>query len=180
MPIRPPQSTILARFDGVSSFPMALSTCQSPAGAESHNARATEAGIVLVNWNSWPDTLESLEAIFRQEGFSGPVVVCDNASSDDSVAYIQAWAENRLCSLPETRNPEVRSLIVPPVSKAFFSARFLSEQELETIGACDLGAQRLWVIRCGSNRGYAAGNNLGIKLLQRRHDINWFWLLNND
>ena len=112
------------------------------------------------------------------EGFSGPVVVCDNGSSDGSVGYIQAWAENLLCSLPESQGPEIRSLIIPPVRKSF-PVRYLSDGDVET---CDLTEEDagLWVIQCSSNKGYAAGNNLGIKLLERFQGINWFWLLNND
>ena len=41
-------------------------------------------GIVIVNWNGWSDTLESLESILRQRGLQCRIVVCDNASSDEA------------------------------------------------------------------------------------------------
>lgn len=139
-----------------------------------------DTGIVMVNWNSWPETIEALEAVFRMQDFDGPVVVCDNASGDGSLAYIRQWGEGKLCALPESRDPEIRALVIPPVEKDFQLAS-LSCTEVETRALpADMIASRLWLVNCADNRGFGAGSNVGIKLLQRMPNIQNFWLLNCD
>lgn len=43
---------------------------------------------VVVNWNGWRDTLVCLESLFAQGSAALHVVVCDNASTDESVAEL--------------------------------------------------------------------------------------------
>lgn len=139
-----------------------------------------DTGIVIVNWNSWPETIEALEAVFRMQDFDGPVVVCDNASADGSLSYIRQWAEGKLCALPESLDPEIRALVIPPVEKNFPLAA-LSCSAVETLALSpDMIASRLWLVSCAENRGFGAGNNVGIKLLRRMPNIQNFWLLNCD
>lgn len=139
-----------------------------------------DTGIVIVNWNSWPETIETLEAVFRMQDFDGPVVVCDNASGDGSLAYIRQWAEGKLCALPESRDPEIRALVIPPVEKDFQLVS-LSCAEVESRALSpDIITSRLWLVNCVDNRGFGAGSNVGIKLLQRMPNIQNFWLLNCD
>src|SRR5258706_7609662 len=74
-------------------------------------------GIVTVNWNGWADTLECLEAIYRMRGFRGPVVVVDNGSHDESIELLMAWATGKLCSVPQSRLPQIEHLVIPPGPK---------------------------------------------------------------
>lgn len=137
-------------------------------------------GIVIVNWNSWGETIEALEAVFKLNGFNGPVIVCDNASRDDSVKNITSWASGRLCALPENNAPEIYSLVVPPAKKTF-QYRSLGEEDLEQIPVSEMTRKiRLWIVKAKENRGFAAGNNIGLRFLRRIGSIKWFWLLNND
>lgn len=139
-----------------------------------------DTGIIIVNWNSWPETLEALEAVFRMKEYNGPVVVCDNASTDGSLEYIRQWAQGKLCALPESLDPEIRSLVVPPVSKDFkFAALSCREVDICALEP-EVMASRLWLIDCAENRGFGAGSNVGIRLLQRMPRIQNFWLLNSD
>lgn len=141
---------------------------------------APDTGIVIVNWNSWPETIEALEAVFRMHGFEGPVVVCDNASGDGSLEYIRLWAEGKLCALPENREPAIEELVIPPVAKNF-DVRSIPCRDVST---CELDkgvvANRLWLVECAENLGFGAGSNIGIRLLQRMPEIQNFWLLNSD
>lgn len=156
-----------------------LQDAPSEALFPSRNA-SPDTGIIIVNWNSWAETIEALEAVFRMQDFDGPVVVCDNASSDNSLTHIRQWAEGKLCALPESRDLEIRSLVVPPVAKNF-QCSFISRAQVED---CDLDAKaieaRLWLIDCAENLGFGAGSNVGIRLLQRMPEIQNFWLLNCD
>jgi GT2 family glycosyltransferase len=49
-------------------------------------------GVVIVVYNSADVILDCLESLFSQEGLDLRVVVVDNASPDDSVDRIRAWA----------------------------------------------------------------------------------------
>lgn len=51
---------------------------------------------VVVNWNGWRDTLVCLESLFALRPPPIRVVVCDNASTDDSVSRITEWLHARL------------------------------------------------------------------------------------
>jgi GT2 family glycosyltransferase len=50
---------------------------------------------VVVNWNGWRDTVVCLESLYALEGPPVRVVVCDNASSDDSVAELERYLRER-------------------------------------------------------------------------------------
>ncbi len=58
--------------------------------------------IVLLNWNGWRDTIACMESLCALEHPRTRIVVCDNDSSDDSLANIQAWCRAELAAqLPE-------------------------------------------------------------------------------
>jgi GT2 family glycosyltransferase len=48
---------------------------------------------VVVNWNGWKDTIVCLESLLALDEAPLDVLVCDNGSSDDSVAQLQRWRE---------------------------------------------------------------------------------------
>lgn len=134
---------------------------------------------MIVNWNGWADIIECLEAVFRLVQFDGPVVICDNGSTDDSIINIRAWTQGRLCAIPETNDPVIRSLIVPPIVKPidFFE---VDEENLKDFNQSNVGTTRLFLLKLSKNVGFAAGNNAALALLRRNFDIEWFWLLNGD
>lgn len=65
--------------------------------------------IVIVNWNGWKDTVECLASVYQSDYPDYAILVCDNASQDDSLLYLQQWKavhdqENRLVILHNKRN----------------------------------------------------------------------------
>lgn len=54
--------------------------------------------IVILNWNGYKDTIACLESIKKLKYNNFAVIVCDNASTDNSLEYISAWIdkENKL------------------------------------------------------------------------------------
>jgi GT2 family glycosyltransferase len=58
--------------------------------------------VILLNWNGWRDTIDCLESLFRQDYPNWNVVVCDNASTDDSVDRIREWAGARPVTIHAT------------------------------------------------------------------------------
>jgi len=134
------------------------------------------ACILLVNWNGWQDTIECLESIFRSVSEDVRVVVCDNDSADGSVERILAWAQGGLdIYLPESSL--LRDRAWPPVPKPLTVTVY--DREKAEKGGADV-APRLTLIRTGANLGFAGGNNVGLRYLLARGDVDFIWLLNND
>lgn len=65
---------------------------------------------VVVNWNGWRDTIVCLDSLLALAPGPARVVVCDNASGDESLAQLQAWRARladggeRVVLLPLERN----------------------------------------------------------------------------
>lgn len=135
-------------------------------------------GIVLVNWNSWGETIECLSAVSNMISFDGPVVVCDNASSDGSVAHIEAWANGRLCAICESDDDEIVDL-VRVRSAALGAPDIVSVEEIKD-AAMNKSCARLTIIESNKNLGFGAGSNIGIRFLEKHSNVKWYWLLNCD
>lgn len=112
---------------------------------------------VVVNWNGWRDTLVCLESLFALGGRPLRVVVCDNASTDASVAELERYLQERLRGWqPAEGEP---GFVRPPPGDGVLSAHLL---------------------RLPQNLGYAGALNAGIQWARARWTPRGFWLLNND
>lgn len=128
-------------------------------------------GIVLVNWNGWQDTLECLESVFRLSYPNFCVIVCDNASTDGSMARIREWANGHLvagCAAPEMLH------FTPAFPKPI---PFIQAMPGIDIPYRD---EKLILVQTGTNRGFAGGSNVGIRVAIAAADAEFVWLLNND
>lgn len=110
---------------------------------------------VVVNWNGWRDTVVCLDSLLALEEPPARVVVCDNASSDGSVARMVEWARQRL----EGWTRAGSGFVTSDPGRGTLSIDFLG---LDT------------------NFGYAGGINAGIEWARQRWPVEAFWLLNND
>ena len=129
--------------------------------------------IIILNWNGWRDTIACLESVLRSTYPRFRIVVCDNASTDESVERIAEWAEGRLQASCPTASLD--RLITPPVSKPIpFVLADLSRQN-ELPG----DEEPLILLQTGANRGFAAGVNAGLRLALRAR-ADYVWILNND
>ncbi|MBK0391274.1 glycosyltransferase family 2 protein [Ramlibacter algicola] len=108
---------------------------------------------VVVNWNGWRDTLVCLASLFAQRDVPLRIVVCDNGSTDDSVAELTGWLAAR--------------------GGAADGGGFEWPQQ-------DNGVLSVHVVVLGANLGYAGGLNAGIDWARGRWQPRGFWLLNND
>ncbi|MGA9072157.1 MAG: glycosyltransferase family 2 protein [Terracidiphilus sp.] len=138
-------------------------------------SHSSKVAIVLVNWRGWRDTIECLESVFRLDADNYRVIVCDNASGDDSLDRIESWAQGFLASEPQIH--ELRGLSTPPVAKPIATVR-LSESDLR-INQVNSEAP-LVLIEAAENRGFAAGCNIGIRYAFADSTCEFIWLLNND
>lgn len=153
-----------------------MSNQKSQLIAEGVNPQPPNPGVavILLNWNGWRDTLECLESVLRMSYPPSLVIVCDNASTDESLASIQGWADGSLVA--ESANPELTHLVSPPVRKPLAFAMMDATGALRHV----LPEVPLVLIQTGANLGFAGGNNVGLRYALSRPDINYFWLLNND
>ena len=136
---------------------------------------AQKVYIILVNWNGWQDTIECLESICHLDYPNYAVVVCDNASSDNSIEQIQLWAQGRI---PATSlNPNLTRLMQPATSKPIFVAEQSASKKY--VDSANAGAP-LVLIQTGSNLGFAGGNNAGLRYALAQGDCEFAWLLNSD
>jgi GT2 family glycosyltransferase len=133
--------------------------------------------IIVLNWNNWRDTLECLESLYRLGYPAFDVIVCDNASTDDSVSMITQWAQGTIEASVRSNDRRILALTDPPVGKPL---PFAVVNELETCPPDSPAASSLTILRLNRNRGYASGNNAGLRLAQSRGDGELFWILNND
>lgn len=103
------------------------------------------------------------------------VVVVDNGSNDGSLDTIAAWAAGTQLAVPV--NADMARFSQPPVGKPIATRRLDSENLGAASGPSDVP---LTLINSGGNLGFAAGNNIGLRLLLSDPRISYFWLLNND
>ena len=115
---------------------------------------AARIGVVVLNWNGAADTIECIESLAAADPRPAHVVVVDNDSSDDSVVRLRTWAAD-----------------------AGFGGVVVSGRTGELPGE---GCPWLVVLTSDRNRGFAGGNNLGLRFLHERCEATHFLLLNND
>lgn len=118
------------------------------------------AAVVLLNWNGWRDTLPCLESLLAATPQPLRVVVCDNASRDNSIAEISNWA-------------------LQHVGAAGF-ARLSAAEAAASDVAGRLQGVSVVLVENGANLGFAGGNNPGIRLALADSACTHVWVLNND
>jgi len=142
---------------------------------ESHLATQPHVYVILLNWNGWQDTIECLESVFRLNYPNFTVIVCDNASTDDSMERIGDWARGQITA--SCSSPDLSRLILPPIPKPI---DLVSIHSSEVTTKKPLADVHLVLIQTGSNLGFAGGNNVGIRYALAHSDCDYIWLLNND
>ncbi len=116
-------------------------------------ATPPQVGVVVLNWNGKADTLACLDSLWAASPRAARVAVVDNGSRDDSVPAVRQWARERGIACAELAGTTLLSPERP---------------------------EWLVLIALGENRGFAGGNNAGLRVLARLPELSHFLLLNND
>lgn len=137
--------------------------------------------ILLLNYNGWEDTLECLESILNNKYDNFQIVVVDNCSPNNSMDYMLEWANGkRKASL---KNDAFKT-VLPDLTLRSTAHIFLDPKILfnkNHIQTSDIVNQpKIIFIQSGENRGFSAGNNVGLKFILEQGDADFVWLLNND
>ena len=117
--------------------------------------------IIILNWKGAADTLACLESLAKLQDVEYRLVICDNASPDQSYEHIR---DGILASVAYQGRPLVE------LNREHAERYKISADEKEAI----------YLIQTGDNFGYAGGNNVGIRFSLNQADMQYVWLLNND
>ncbi len=127
---------------------------------------------IILNYNNWPDTLLCLGSVLQSSPPPETIIVVDNASSGSDFTEISRWIQNntamveRLGQTGQSSHPKT-------------NLRILDEDELKNTNLPNSLDSNLYLVKASRNRGYAAGNNLGIRLAMAA-GMDGVWILNND
>lgn len=119
--------------------------------------------VIILNYGRWRDSLDCANSVLASEEAPSQVIIVDNASPDDSLQRFRQWLNER--SGANTMASEIPSNFERLVTH-YSEANFQEEASIRIIGARE-------------NRGYAAGNNIGMRLAFER-GAEACWILNND
>lgn len=126
-------------------------------------------GVVIVTFNSADVILDCLESLLGATGVRLAITVVDNASLDNTVATLKAWASGDTAY----RWPEDVAFAHAPVAKP------LTLHGAEAACLAETG-HRVTLLETGVNGGFAAGVNHGLAHLAACAEVDRFWILNPD
>lgn len=138
------------------------------------------SAIIIVNWNAWEDTARCLSACASLEGFIGAVFVVDNGSTNNSFEQLTRFVHNEIDVDRQIGCARVRRFQAK--SKRWYSNVVVGVPEIIQAHIQDCGIQNgtLYLIEAEANRGFGAGNNIGIRLARNNPEFDLFWCLNSD
>lgn len=140
----------------------------------SDTAALPTLGVIIVTYRSSDVVVPCLESLLNSHYPHIKIVVCDNASADNTVGVIRDWARGVADVEPSLERQSAHSGALPRrIQFGEFTApdgEPGSADELPTVT----------LVHSGLNRGYAGGVNVGLKVLQRYPEIGLFWILNPD
>lgn len=121
--------------------------------------------IIVLNWKGAIDTISCMNSLFQLKDSEFRVVICDNASPDNSYDHIRDWLINQ-----------------QHLASGYMAQHSLVEldQKKSLTYLIPENEQSVYFIQTGSNLGYAGGNNVGIRFAMNQLDMKYVWILNND
>lgn len=125
--------------------------------------------IILVNYNGYLNTIECLESVLKLNYDAYNVIVVDN-STDDSFKMFHEW-----CNKVVAVQTDFSNLVLPYVSKPV-NCIFANEGDVVKFSG---STGSLLFVKSKENKGFAAGNNLALRLIDDLK-YHYVWLLNND
>jgi len=123
-------------------------------------------GVVILNYKSWMDTVLCAESVLAGNESPAWVIIVDNASPNDSVLQLQRWAAGELDA--QLKDWGASDISTKPLPLLAIDDKSPASPPCNVCLVCNK-----------ENRGYAAGNNAGIRLLMR-WGADAVWILNND
>lgn len=147
---------------------------------DSKQEKYPKIAVILLNWNTWQDTIECLESLYQVNYPNYEVIVVDNNSLDNSIEKIKEYAQGLV---------EINSKFVNYTSdnKPILTVEYLREEaergdraENEEETAKVSSNRKLVLIKNEKNYGFSGGNNIGIRYALHNKKVKYILLLNND
>jgi GT2 family glycosyltransferase len=113
-------------------------------------------GVAVLNWKQVDLTIDCLDSLLNASPRPAHVVVVDNGSRDDSLQKLMAWS---------ARNGVTYQVLATDTPSA---------------PAPKTPVAWLTIVASSTNRGFAGGNNVALRYLEKRTPVTHFLLLNND
>lgn len=136
--------------------------------------------IVIVNWNCWEDTARCINACGHLADFEGAVLVVDNGSTDDSLKNLQAFSAGLLKALPTSSDHCISLLEQRSNDPLRFIGLFDENLLSRKISSDGLEKRGQYLIASRENKGFGAGNNIGLRIAMLDRQCTLFWCLNAD
>lgn len=121
-------------------------------------------GVIVVTFNSADVICDCLESLFSATGVKLTIVVVDNASRDETLSTLRAWASG--AAWPAAAD---LPFALAPVQKP-----------ISLDASTDVCGHHVKLIETGINAGFAAGVNTGLAYLAADPKLDRFWILNPD
>lgn len=116
--------------------------------------------IIILNYNSWSDTIDCIEALLKVYYSEYLIIVVDNGSVDNSVEKIKSWAIRNMKS-DAAYTIKKNSLYFTEYEKEVAEKGGIPELENELQKYPS--DKKIVLIKNKENLGYSAGNNVGIR-----------------
>ena len=119
---------------------------------------STVCYVILLNYNSWKDTIECVESVMKSDLDQFKIIICDNHSNNQSLEHMKRWAageEIAHCS----NNKIIKEIVYPLISKPLSYQEF--DENVEKQNKIKI-TNKITFISLTDNRGFAGGMNAGI------------------
>lgn len=143
----------------------------------------THVSLIILNWNGWNDTIECLESVLKSKYENYHIILIDNFSEDNSIVKIKAWALKDDGEIIKSKFPH---LISPkakrPLSlfELFINNQTAFNTTLKKELPNTIPDKAIILVHNSENVGFAAGNNIGIKIDSALFKSSYLYHLNND
>lgn len=108
--------------------------------------------IILLNYHGFNDTIECINSLMKLEQVDFRIVIVDNSETVDDFNKLISFAKQQSCTSISFNNDEC--------------IKYKNE--------------KLILIRSNTNKGFAHGNNIGIRFSMQQANCKFLWILNND
>lgn len=108
--------------------------------------------IILLNHNGSKDSCNCIVSLLQMQNSDFKIIVVDNSSDQNEFNTIIQFAKNQ----------NIKYI------------NFIQDEHV------DLQNEELILIKAKENKGFAHGNNIGLRFALKQSDVTYFWILNND
>jgi GT2 family glycosyltransferase len=136
--------------------------------------------VIVLNWNTWRDTIECLESLYHGTYANLTIVLVDNHSTDDSLVQIKQWFCGTSGEQLSTQFPEH---VFPNTVKPVKCISLPVKQGKIDIKEGAVGREdkrEIILLENDYNAGFAKAANLAIDFALNCKSSSYIYILNND